>query len=56
MGKVGTDNICLASEQVCATDVSLMVIDQAYQLSGLAADGIMGMAPSSQREGADLMV
>jgi Eukaryotic aspartyl protease len=34
----------------------MMVIDKTWSLDGLAADGIMGMAPTVQREGAALMV
>lgn len=54
-GTHGQDTVCLALE-ACAEDVSLLVINQAWDLDGLYADGIMGMSPTAQYSDAELVI
>lgn len=44
------------SQNACAQNVSILVINQAWDLEGLYADGIMGMSPSNQEGGAELVI
>lgn len=54
-GVHGQDTVCLA-QQVCANNVSLLVVDATWDLEGLYADGIMGMSPTAQGRGAELVI
>ena len=52
---IGEDTVCL-SPQACAKNLSMLVVKESWGLSGLRADGIMGMSPTSQRGDAELMI
>jgi hypothetical protein len=54
-GQVGTDTICI-EKGICAENVSMLIIEESWDLKGLYADGILGLAPTSQRGNADLVV
>ena len=41
---------------VCAQNLSMLLIEDSWDLNGLYADGILGMAPTSQSGKADLVV
>eukprot|EP00347_Sterkiella_histriomuscorum_P000125 403377076 len=57
IGEQGTEKICLMKNSFCAENVSfLTVTDMSPDLSGLRADGILGMSPSKQATQADLLI
>ena len=55
MGFKADDTVCLTPDR-CATNIRFLLASQTTGLSGLKADGILGLSPSDQGSGADMLL
>ena len=50
------DTVCLTSDNGCMSDFLFRLVTYQEQLKGLAGAGLVGLAPSSQFDGAQMFV
>lgn len=53
---MASDRVCLSPNTSCLNDFKMLSVIQTNELGGLAADGILGLAPSAQKTQASLFI